>query len=177
MPFWDQYVEEFIPSTSLKKRIVELGAQITQDYQGKELMLVGILKGSAFFLTELAQSIDLPLTMEFMGLSSYSGGIETTGEVRVTHDLSKPMHGKHVLVVEDIIDTGLTMKFLLENFASRHPSSIKIATLLEKPARAKVKIDIHYTGFTIDDKFVVGFGLDYGEKYRNLPFVGVMRTD
>jgi hypoxanthine phosphoribosyltransferase len=177
MAFWEQYVEEFISSASLKKRIAELGADITRDYQGKELMLLGILKGSVFFLTELAQHIDLPVTIEFMGLSSYQGGTETTGEVRVTHDLSKPMHGKHVLVVEDIIDTGLTMHFLLENFATRHPASVKVASLLEKPARAKVKIGIDYKGFTIDDKFVVGFGLDYGEKYRNLPFVGVMRTD
>jgi hypoxanthine phosphoribosyltransferase len=112
-----------------------------------------------------------------MGVSSYHGGTETTGEVRISFDLTKPMHGKHILVVEDIIDTGLTMQFLLENLGARHPASVKVCTLLEKPARAKTKVPIDYKGFVIEDKFVVGYGLDYGEKYRNLPFIGVMRTE
>ena len=177
MPFHDQYVESFIAAEDIQKRVRELGEQISKDYAGKELSLVGIMKGSIFFLTDLARAIDLPITLEVMGVSSYQGGTETTGEVRITHDLSKPMHGRHVLVVEDIIDTGLTMKFLLENLQARHPASVKVATLLEKPSRAKVKVPIDYKGFVIEDRFVVGYGLDYGEKYRNLPFVGVMRTD
>ncbi len=177
MAFHDTTVEVMLTAEQLAARTKELGAQISKDYQGKDLTLVGIMKGSIFFLTDLARQIDLPLTMELMGLSSYQGGTETTGEVRITSDLTKPMNGRHVLVVEDIIDTGLTMQFLLENLAARHPASLKVATLLEKPSRAKVKIPIDYKGFVIEDRFVVGYGLDYGEKYRNLPFVGVMRTD
>jgi hypoxanthine phosphoribosyltransferase len=177
MTFHEQSVEVLLSAEQIQKRIVELGAQITREYQGKELTLVGIMKGSIFFLTDLARCIDLPITLELMGLSSYQGGTETTGEVRITSDLSKPMHGRHLLIVEDIIDTGLTMKFLLENLGARHPASVKVATLLEKPSRAKVKVNIDYKGFVIEDRFVVGYGLDYGEKYRNIPFVGVLRTD
>jgi hypoxanthine phosphoribosyltransferase len=110
-----------------------------------------------------------------MGVSSYNGGTESTGEVRVTHDLTKPLHNRHVLVVEDIIDTGLTMSFLIENLSARHPASVKVVTLLEKPSRAKVKVPIDYTGFVIEDRFVVGYGLDFGEIYRTLPFIGVMK--
>jgi hypoxanthine phosphoribosyltransferase len=177
MAFHDQYVEVMLTAEQLQARVKELGAQITKDYQGKDLALVGIMKGSIFFLTDLARHIDLPITIELMGVSSYLGGTETTGEVRITSDLTKPMAGRHVIVVEDIIDTGLTMKFLLENLGARHPASLKVATLLEKPSRAKVTVDIHYKGFVIEDRFVVGYGLDYNEKYRNLPFVGMMRTD
>jgi hypoxanthine phosphoribosyltransferase len=124
---------------------------------------------------DLAKHIDLPLTLEFLGVSSYQGGTETTGEVRITTDVSKPMAGKHVLIIEDIIDTGLTMKFLLENLGARHPASLKLCSLLEKPSRARTKVTIDYKGFVIDDHFVVGYGLDYGEKYRNVPFIGVMK--
>lgn len=177
MAFHDQYVEVMLSAEQLQQRVKELGAQITKDYQGKELTLVAIMKGSIFFFTDLARHIDLPITLELMGVSSYQGGTETTGEVRITTDLTKPMHGRHVLIIEDIIDTGLTMQFLLENLAARHPASLKVATLLEKPSRAKVTVPIDYKGFVIEDRFVVGYGLDYAEKYRNLPFVGVMRTD
>lgn len=177
MAFHDTSVEVMLSAEKLQARVAELGAQITKDYQGKELTLIGIMKGSIFFLTDLARHVDLPITLELMGVSSYQGGVETTGEVRITSDLTKPMHGRHVIIVEDIIDTGLTMKFLLENLGARHPASVKVATLLEKPSRAKVKVPIDYKGFVIEDRFVVGYGLDYGEKFRNLPFVGVMRTD
>ncbi|MDX2015430.1 MAG: hypoxanthine phosphoribosyltransferase [Myxococcaceae bacterium] len=177
MPFYDRDVDVMIDPAKLQARIAELGAQITRDYQGKDLTIVGIMKGSIFFMTDLAKAIDLPITLELMGVSSYHGGTETTGEVRISFDLTKPMHGKHILVVEDIIDTGLTMQFLLENLGARHPASVKVCTLLEKPARAKTKVPIDYKGFVIEDKFVVGYGLDYGEKYRNLPFIGVMRTE
>ena len=177
MAFYERDVDVMIDSAKLQARITELGQQITREYQGKDLTLIGIMKGSVFFLTDLAKAIDLPVTMELMGVSSYHGGTETTGEVRISFDVTKPLNGKHVLIVEDIIDTGLTMKFLLENFAARHPASVKVCTLLEKPARAKTKVPIDFKGFVIEDKFVVGYGLDYGEKYRNLPFIGVMRTD
>jgi hypoxanthine phosphoribosyltransferase len=175
MAFYENDVDVMLSEQKLQAKVRELGAQITRDYQGKELTLIAVMKGSAFFLADLARAIDLPLTLELMGCTSYQGGTETTGEVRITHDVSKPMHGKNLLIVEDIIDTGLTMKFLLENLGARHPASLKICTLLEKPARAKVKVQMDYKGFVIEDKFVVGYGLDFDEKYRNLPFIGVLR--
>jgi hypoxanthine phosphoribosyltransferase len=175
LAFYDNEVGTLIDEKTLQARIRELGAQITRDYQGKQLTLLGILKGSVFFLSDLAKAIDLPVEIELLGVSSYQGGTETTGEVRITTDVSKPMAGKHLLVVEDIIDTGLTMKFLLENLRTRHPASIQVASLLEKPARARTRIEIAYKGFVIEDVFVVGYGLDYAEKYRNLPFIGQMK--
>ena len=175
MAFYSNDIEVLVDEPTLQKRIRELGAQITRDYQGKELTLICVLKGSAFFAMDLARYVDLPLTIEFLGVSSYQGGTETTGEVRITTDVSKPMAGKHLLVIEDIIDTGLTMSFLLENLKARHPASVKVCTLLEKPARARTQVPIDYKGFVIDDVFVVGYGLDYAERYRNLPFIGVMK--
>ncbi|ADO73602.1 hypoxanthine phosphoribosyltransferase [Stigmatella aurantiaca] len=175
MAFYENDVGTLIDEAKLQERVRALGAEITRDYQGKELTLVCVLKGSTFFAMDLARHIDLPLTLEFLGVSSYQGGTETTGEVRITTDVSKPMAGKHLLIIEDIIDTGLTMSFLLENLRARHPASLKLASLLEKPARARAKIAIDYKGFVIEDVFVVGYGLDYAEKYRNLPFIGVMK--
>jgi len=175
MAFYDSDVSVMIDAATVEARVRELGVQIARDYQGKDLTLIGILKGSVFFTTDLARAIDLPLTVEFLGVSSYQGGTETTGEVRITSDLTKPMAGKHLLIVEDIIDTGLTMKFLLENLSARHPASLKICTLLEKPSRARTTVPIDYKGFVIEDKFVVGYGLDFDEVYRNLPFIGVMK--
>jgi hypoxanthine phosphoribosyltransferase len=174
LAFYDKDVEVLIDSGALMQRVKELGAQIAKDYLGKDLTLVGILKGSVFFTTDLARAIDLPLTLELLGVSSYVG-TETTGEVRITSDVTKPMAGKHILIVEDIIDTGLTMNFLLHNLQAREPASVKICALLEKPARARAKVPIDYKGFVIEDKFVVGYGLDYDEKYRNLSFIGVMK--
>jgi hypoxanthine phosphoribosyltransferase len=173
--FYENDVGIFIDEKKVQARVRELGAEITRDYQGKELTLVCVLKGSTPFAMDLARAIDLPLMMEFLGVSSYQGGTETTGEVRITTDVSKPMAGKHVLVIEDIIDTGLTMSFLLENLRARHPASLRVASLLEKPSRARTKVGIDYKGFVIDDVFVVGYGLDYAEKYRNLPFIGKMK--
>jgi hypoxanthine phosphoribosyltransferase len=174
MAFYERDVEVMIDAATVAAKVKELGAQITRDYQGKQLTLVAIMKGSLFFGMDLARAIDLPLTLEVLGVSSYSG-TETTGEVRITSDVTKPMAGKHLLVVEDIIDTGLTMKFLLENLGARHPASVRVCALLEKPARARTKVPIDYKGFVIEDKFVVGYGLDFDEKYRNLPFIGVMK--
>jgi len=173
--FYENDVGVLIEEQKLQARVRELGAELTRDYRGKDLTLLGVLKGSIFFVTDLARAIDLPLTVEMLGVSSYQGGTETTGEVRITSDVTKPMAGKHVLVVEDIIDTGLTMKFLLDNLRARQPASLKVCSLLEKPARARTKIDIDYRGFVIDDVFVVGYGLDFAERYRNLPFIGVMK--
>ncbi|MCY1045925.1 hypoxanthine phosphoribosyltransferase [Corallococcus sp. bb12-1] len=176
MTFHEKDVDVLISEQAVQARVKELGAEITRDYQGKELTLICVLKGSAYFAIDLSRAIDLPLTLEFLGVSSYHGGTESTGEVRITTDVSKPMAGKHLLVIEDIIDTGLTMTFLLENLQARHPASLKLCSLLEKPARARTKVNIDYKGFVIEDKFVVGYGLDYGEKYRNLPFVGVWKN-
>jgi hypoxanthine phosphoribosyltransferase len=173
--FYENDVGVLIDEQKLQARVRELGAELTRDYRGKDLTLLGVLKGSIFFVTDLARAIDLPLTVEMLGVSSYQGGTETTGEVRITSDVTKPMAGKHVLVVEDIIDTGLTMKYLLDNLRARHPASLKVCSLLEKPARARTKIDIDYRGFVIDDVFVVGYGLDFAERFRNLPFIGVMK--
>jgi hypoxanthine phosphoribosyltransferase len=173
--FYEKDVGVHIDEKKLQARVRELGEQITRDYQGKELTLICVLKGSAFFAMDLARYVDLPLTIEFLGVSSYQGGTETTGEVRITTDVSKPMAGKHLLVIEDIIDTGLTMSFLLENLKARHPASLKVCSLLEKPSRARTQVPIDYKGFVIDDIFVVGYGLDYAERYRNLPFIGVMK--
>lgn len=175
MPFYDGEVELLIEPQRLASRVRELGAQLTRDYGGKELTIVSILKGSIFFASDLVRAIDLPLTMEFLGVSSYLG-TETTGEVRITSDMTKPMAGKDLLIVEDIIDTGLTMKFIIENLQARHPASVKVCALLEKPARARTRIQIDYRGFTIDDVFVVGYGLDHSERFRNLPFIGTLKT-
>jgi hypoxanthine phosphoribosyltransferase len=158
----------------LEQRVKELGAEITRDYKGKDLIVVGILKGSFIFMADLVRAIDLPLQIDFLGLSSYGDEQETSGVVKITNDLSKPIDHKHVLIVEDIIDTGLTMKYLLEMLQTRSPSSVKICALLEKPENARTKIDIAYKGFAIPNEFVVGYGLDYAGLYRNLGYIGVL---
>jgi len=176
MAFYEQDIDVMIDAAALQSRVRELGEQITRDYAGRELTLVGVLKGSIFFLSDLARAIDLPVRIELMGVSSYLGGSETTGEVRITHDVSAPMAGRHLLLVEDIVDSGLTMQFLLDNLSARQPASLKVCVLLEKPSRTKCKVEIDYKGFVIEDRFVVGYGLDYAEQYRNLTFVGVMQV-
>jgi hypoxanthine phosphoribosyltransferase len=175
MAFYEKDVDVMLDAATVAAKVKELAAVITRDYQGKDLTLLAVMKGSLFFAMDLARAIDLPLKLEVLGVSSYSGGTETTGEVRITSDVTKPMKGANILIVEDIIDTGLTMKFLLENLGARHPASVKICALLEKPSRARTKVPIDYKGFVIEDKFVVGYGLDFDEKYRNLPFIGVMK--
>jgi hypoxanthine phosphoribosyltransferase len=168
-------LEVLIPTDKITARVKEIGAQIERDYQGKDLVLLGVLKGSYIFISDLARAIDLPLAVDFIGLSSYGEATESSGVVKITSDLSKPIEGKHVLIVEDIVDTGLTMRYLLDNLATRHPTSVKLCTLLNKPSRARTKIPIDYLGFQIEDRFVVGYGLDNAEKYRNVPFIGVMK--
>ncbi len=170
-----QDLEVMIPSEQIAQRVRDLGRQIERDYNGKDLVLLGVLKGSYIFISDLARAVDLPLAIDFIGLSSYGEATESSGVVKITSDLSKPIEGKHVVVVEDIVDTGLTMRYLLDNLATRHPASVKLCTLLHKPARARTKIPIDYLGFQIEDRFVVGYGLDAAEKYRNVPFIGVKR--
>lgn len=174
MSYAQSEVDVFIDVPKLNEAVARLGAQITRDYQGKEITVIAIMKGALPFAMDLLRNINGPVSLEVLGCSSYQG-TETTGEVRITYDVTKPLAGRHLLVVEDIIDTGLTMKFLLENLQARHPASIKVCTLLEKPSRAKTKVQIDYKGFVIEDKFVVGYGLDFDEKYRNLPYIGVIK--
>lgn len=176
LPELTRELDVLIDEPTLKARVAELGRQIARDYAGTELVLVGVLKGSVIFLSDLARAIDLPLTLDFLGVSSYGNSTESSGVVRFTSDLSRPIEGRHVLIVEDIVDTGLTMKFLLENLASRRPASVKLCTLLHKPSRAKVQTPIDYVGFTVEDNFVVGYGLDHAERYRNVPFIGIVRN-
>jgi hypoxanthine phosphoribosyltransferase len=168
-------VDVLIPEADLRARVKALGEAITRDYAGRSLVVVGVLKGSFIFLADLVRAIDLPLVVDFIGISSYQG-TQSTGVVQITSDLGRPVEGKDVLLVEDIVDTGLTMRYLLQNLATRGPASVKVCALLEKPARAQVKIPIDYRGFVIGDEFVVGYGLDWDGRMRNLPFVGVPRS-
>ncbi len=170
-----QDLDVLFSQQQIATRVAELGALIERDYRGKELVLVGVLKGAFVFLADLVRAIDLPLTLDFVGLSSYGEATESSGVVKITSDLTKPIEGKHVLVVEDIIDTGLTMRYLLDNLSTRHPSSVKICGILHKPSRARTKIAVDYVGFSVEDRFVVGYGLDAAEKYRNVPFIGVLK--
>ncbi len=158
----------------LQERIAQLGADITKDYQevGEDLILIGVLKGSVIFMSDLCRRIQLPLSMDFMGIASYGDGTKSSGVVQITSDLSKPIEGKHVLIVEDIIDTGLTAHYLYENLRTRNPASIKMCSLLHKPDRSEVTVPIDYLGFSVPNKFVVGYGLDIAQKYRNLGFIG-----
>jgi hypoxanthine phosphoribosyltransferase len=168
-------VDVLIPEADLKARVAAMGAEIARDYEGKPLVVIGVLKGSFIFLADLVRAIDAPISVDFIGISSYQG-TRSTGIVQITSDLTRPIEGKHVLLVEDIVDTGLTMRYLLDNLATRRPLSVRIAALLEKPARAQVTIPIDYRGFVIGDEFVVGYGLDWDGKLRNLPYVGVPRV-
>jgi hypoxanthine phosphoribosyltransferase len=167
-------VEVLLTEEQLRARITEMAAAITRDYAGKPLKLVGVLKGSFVFMADLARAVDLPVKVDFIGTSSYQG-TKSSGVVRITNDLSWPIAGEHVLLVEDIVDTGLTMKYLLSNLETRRPASVKVCALLQKPSRAKVEVPIAYKGFEIPDVFVVGYGLDWDGRLRNLPYIGVLR--
>jgi hypoxanthine phosphoribosyltransferase len=172
-----------ITAEAIQRRVVELGSQIRETYladadrEGRErheLTVVGVLNGSFIFMADLVRRIDMPLQCDFLGLSSYGSATESSGVVAITKDLSLPIEGRHVLVVEDIIDTGLTMAYLLENLRTRRPASVKIAALLSKPARRKVEVGIDFLGFTIADRFVIGYGLDFDGRYRNLPDIAAL---
>ncbi len=169
-------VQPLISERELAVRVRALGQEIARDYAGRELVLVSVLKGSFMFCADLARAIDLPLAIEFLGLKSYGDSQATSGVVQITSDLGHPVADKDLLIVEDIVDTGLTMSYLRKNLATRNPRSVKLCALLHKPARARVDTPIDYLGFEIEDVFVVGYGLDWGERYRNLPFVGVVRN-
>jgi hypoxanthine phosphoribosyltransferase len=163
-----------VTQEAIAGRVRELGAQITREYADRALVLVCVLKGSFVFAADLARAIDLPLRVEFLGVRSYGEGTESSGVVQITQDLARPIALEDVILVEDIVDTGLTIAHLMDLFRTRQPRSVKVAALLHKPARAKVEVKIDYLGFTIEDRFVVGYGLDWAEKYRNLPYIGVV---
>lgn len=174
---WDFYLQEkLLDEEQLQARIKELGAQISADYAGKDLLLLCILKGGVVFLTDLMRHLTIPHEIDFLAVSSYGKEIrESTGIVRILKDLDEPIGGRHVLIVEDIIDTGYTLDYLTRNLSARQPASLKICTLLDKAERRRVNIPVDYIGFVIPDKFVFGYGLDLDEKFRNLPFIGVAK--
>lgn len=173
---WQEGVRVLISEEEVQAKVIELGKTITNDYRGRDLTLVGVLKGSFLFMADLCRHIELPITCDFLGLSSYHGRTRTSGVIRITSDLNQPVEGRHILVVEDIVDTGLTMEYLLENLGTRRPKSIKVCSLLHKPERRKVETPIDYLGFTVPNEFVVGYGLDYLGRYRNLRYIGVMEN-
>ena len=166
-----------LSEAELSAKVAEMGAQISKDYQGKNLLLVTVLKGAVVFLTDLMRAIDLPAEIDFMVVSSYGSGAKSSGVVKIVKDLDTEIAGRDILIVEDILDTGITLEYLTQLLRDRNPASIKIATLLDKPARRKANIQADYIGFSIPDEFVIGYGLDYDEKYRNLPFIGILKPE
>ena len=170
-------IRELISEEDVAKKIAEMGAQISKDYEGESVYLLCILKGGVFFTTELAKHITVPVNIDFMSVSSYGGETTSLGIVRIVKDLDTPIEGKNVLIAEDIIDTGRTLAYLMEHLRQRKPKSLKLCTLLDKPDRRVSDVKVDYTGFEIPDEFVVGYGLDYDQRYRNLPYVGVVEFD
>ena len=169
--------EVLLTKEEIEEVVKELGKKITEDYKGKNLFFITVLKGAVVFLGDLMRAIEMPCEIEFMVLSSYGSGTTSTGSVKIVKDIDLPLEGKDVLIVEDILDTGFTLSFLYKLLEERKPNSIEICTLLDKPDRRKVEINAKYTGRKIPDEFVVGYGLDYDEKYRNLPFIGVLKPE
>jgi hypoxanthine phosphoribosyltransferase len=169
--------EILIGEDELQARIRALGAEISVDYHGRELLLVGVLKGAVFFMADLMRAISVACEIDFMAISSYGAATDSSGVVRILKDLDINIEGRHVLVVEDIIDSGLTLSYLLRNLESREPASLEICALLTKPDRREVDVPVRYIGFEIPNRFVIGYGLDFAERYRNLPYVGVLRDD
>ncbi len=166
--------EVLVTAEELQKRVAELGEQISRDYAGRPLLLVGVLKGAVFFLSDLMRFIDIPVEVDFMAVASYGSATDSSGVVRILKDLDAAIEDRDVLIVEDIVDSGLTLQYLLRNLGSRNPRTLEVCALLTKPERRKVDLPTRYIGFEIPDKFVVGYGLDYAERHRNLPFVAVM---
>jgi hypoxanthine phosphoribosyltransferase len=173
----DDIKEILVTKQQIKDKICEIGAKISEDYKEKNLLLVSVLKGSVVFMADLMRAITIPLRIDFMSVSSYGSGVKTSGVVKIIKDLDIPLEGYDVLIVEDILDSGLTLHYIIEILQSRNPKSIKICALLDKPQSRKVAVETSYCGFNLPDKFVVGYGLDYSEKYRNLPFIGVLKPE
>ncbi|HEY3128188.1 MAG TPA: hypoxanthine phosphoribosyltransferase [Acidobacteriota bacterium] len=172
----DSISEILLTADQIQGRIREMGAQITGDYAGKKPLFIGILKGASVFHADLIRNVHLPVSVDFIAVASYGNATESSGQVQLIKDVETSVEGRHVILVEDIVDTGLTLTYLIHNFESRNPRSLKVATLLNKPSRRKVPVTPDYIGFDIPDKFVVGYGLDYAQKYRNLPYVAVLKS-
>ncbi len=172
-----EHIRVLISEEELDARIQELGRQISKDYEGKQVHMICVLKGGSFFMCDLAKRIMAPVSLDFMSVSSYGSGTKSGGVVKIVKDLDEPIKDKDVLVVEDIVDSGRTLSYLLEMLMARGPKSLKLCTLLDKPDRRVVDVNVDYTGFQIPDEFVVGFGLDYDQRYRNLPYIGVVEFD
>lgn len=172
-----EQVRVLIPEEELMERIARMGAQISRDFQGESVHLVCILKGSVFFTCELAKHITVPVTIDFMCVSSYGRSTVSSGVLEIKQELTEPIDGRNVIIIEDIIDTGRTLKHLLEDLAKRGPKTLRLCTMLDKPDRRVMQVDTDYTGFEIPDEFVVGYGLDYDQRYRNLPYVGILSLD
>jgi hypoxanthine phosphoribosyltransferase len=166
--------EVLVSAEQLQQRVAELGEQISRDYAGRPLLLIGVLKGAVFFLSDLMRYIDVPVEVDFMAVASYGSATDSSGVVRILKDLDAAIEGRDVLIVEDIVDSGLTLQYLMRNLGSRNPASLEVCALLTKPARRKVDLPTRYVGFEIPDRFVVGYGLDYAERHRNLPFVAAL---
>ena len=166
-----------ITSEEIGARVRELGQQITNDYAGQDILMIGVLRGAVVFMSDLARAIKRPIDIDFMAISSYGLSTNSSGVVRILKDLDEVVEGRHLLIIDDIIDSGLTLNYLVENLKSRKPASVRICTLLSKPDRRKVDVQVDYNGFIIPDYFVVGYGLDYAGKYRNLPFIGVLKPE
>jgi hypoxanthine phosphoribosyltransferase len=173
----DDVAEILLDAETIAERVRQLGSELARDYAGRDPVFVSILKGALPFLADLMRATPIPLALDFLEVSSYGNSTESSGVVRVLKDLANPIEGRHVLVVEDIIDTGLTLNYVMEHLRAQRPASIRLCALLDKPARRIVPLQIDYRGFEIPDKFVIGYGLDYAERYRNLPFIGVLRPE
>ncbi|MCQ2549258.1 MAG: hypoxanthine phosphoribosyltransferase [Lachnospiraceae bacterium] len=170
-------IRVLLSEEEVDKKIQEIGEQISKDYAGKQVHLICVLKGGAFFMCELAKRITVPVSLDFMSVSSYGSSTKSSGVIRIVKDLDEPLEGKDVIVVEDIVDSGRTLSYLLEMLADRKPASMRLCTLLDKPDRRVVDVNVDYTCFQIPDEFVVGYGLDYAQKYRNLPYIGIVELD
>ena len=176
----DDIAEILFTEEDIARRVDEIGTAITRDYAGcaeEGIVLISVLRGAAIFMADLARKIDLPVEMDYMAISSYGNGAKSSGVVRILKDLSSQIEGRHVIVAEDILDSGLTLTYLLKNLASRRPASLEVATLLRKRTRAQAKIDCAYVGFECPDEFIVGYGLDFAERYRNLPYIGILKPE
>jgi hypoxanthine phosphoribosyltransferase len=169
--------EILVQADELQHRVKELGKQISEDYAGRELLLVGVLKGAVFFLSDLMRHIEVACEVDFMAVASYGSSTDSSGVVRILKDLDAPLEGRHVLIVEDIVDSGLTLQYLLRNLEARKPASLEVCALLTKPDRRKIDLPTRYIGFEIPDRFAIGYGLDYAERYRNLPYVAALTLD
>ncbi len=166
--------EVLIEAEPLQRRVAELGAEVSADYEGRDLLLIGVLKGAVFFLADLMRHLIVPCEIDFMAISSYGASTDSSGVVRILKDLDINIEGRHVLIVEDIIDSGLTLSYLVRNLEAREPATLEVCALLTKPERREIDVPVRYTGFEIPNRFVIGYGLDFAERYRNLPYVGVL---